>query len=844
MANCNCKSVPNGGKGGCVECDISQMSRNNYFTGKLLVERDFTDEQRYTMGKLRRHNQRLHGWGAVCGLKVKQHPNPGCQGRYVLIEPGTAIDCCGREILVPQEEYFDFEARFLANWQKQNGPSSQPDPKQTHPIQICVSYNECPTEDVPALFDDCSCDATSCLPNRILENYCFDVVIDPKSSTSDARNVELKWWNTLNITDVVRVAEDRENNRLYVLTSVTSAETSTASLYVFDDKYTQLPPPFVFTNSTGLDLAVAPNGDFLYVATQPTTPLSSPPLAVGSPPPAAGSPPQINVFSTVGAGGLTAMVQQFPVGTTSDPTLRIVIIPGQEGSLVTFGQTVGLMVWSGVNTVSPAPSPTSVTGIAGPVAVAIGGNGEYAYVATMGSTNINAVALATPLASSVTTISLTTSPSSLAIATTTDGDILAALDTTPASSMLYFVKIPPAGPISATVLPKQAKGFAYAPTAVLMSPEGHWTYVLEKDSTTRALAYVQVVNEHTVEAGQPNYLGTPLAVGSGPVNETLSQDGTHLYVPYVDPTDNANGAVAIVEVLQTDCGDLFHQAIEHCPDCKSGNCIVLATIADYKYTNPITDSDIDNLVDRRLLVSTDVLTHVVGCMLDQGAASGKSGPQGIPGPAGPGITDVHVQFVPCSEPGGATLSGTAPDLTLNLTIPGPCNPDLVVIQTISWEHNGNVPISTLLNPNKGLSIAFSGGVISSDLSLDTVSLLIPVLNNPLQAWAEADVGITVKGGIFATIGDVNSAFTGGPDANGLANGLQLTIDQVYEPVLKKLLKRKIRVCVRGDFIRDSNNQGLDADNLPLWVPKNPVPGRVSGDGIEGGTFESWFTLLG
>ena len=106
MADCNCKHGTSGAGGVCVECDIPQLARNNYFTGKLLVERDFTDEQRYLLGKLRRHNQRLHGWGAVCGLKVKPHPT--CPDRFVIIEPGTAIDCCGREILVSREEYFEF----------------------------------------------------------------------------------------------------------------------------------------------------------------------------------------------------------------------------------------------------------------------------------------------------------------------------------------------------------------------------------------------------------------------------------------------------------------------------------------------------------------------------------------------------------------------------------------------------------------------------------------------------------------------------------------------------------------------------------------------------------------
>jgi hypothetical protein len=149
MPDCNCRKNNPAAGGVCVECDIPQLARNHYFTGKLLVERDFTDEQRYFLGKLRRHNQRLHGWGTVCGLKVLEHPNPACQDRFVRIEPGTAIDCCGREILLLNEEYFDFRQAVLNAWQAQNGPASEPDDAE-HTLQICVNYRECAAEDVPA----------------------------------------------------------------------------------------------------------------------------------------------------------------------------------------------------------------------------------------------------------------------------------------------------------------------------------------------------------------------------------------------------------------------------------------------------------------------------------------------------------------------------------------------------------------------------------------------------------------------------------------------------------------------------------------------------------------------
>src|SRR5947209_9501453 len=92
----------------CDECEVPQLARNHFFTGKLLVERDFVDEQRYFIGKDRRHVREMHGRGTVCGLKVVEHPEPSCRGKYVVIRPGVAADCCGREIIVDRDVRFDF----------------------------------------------------------------------------------------------------------------------------------------------------------------------------------------------------------------------------------------------------------------------------------------------------------------------------------------------------------------------------------------------------------------------------------------------------------------------------------------------------------------------------------------------------------------------------------------------------------------------------------------------------------------------------------------------------------------------------------------------------------------
>ena len=49
-----------------------------------------------------------------------------------------------------------------------------------HLLLLCLRYRECPTEEVPVLYDECGCDDTRCAPNRILESYEFDVLVDPE----------------------------------------------------------------------------------------------------------------------------------------------------------------------------------------------------------------------------------------------------------------------------------------------------------------------------------------------------------------------------------------------------------------------------------------------------------------------------------------------------------------------------------------------------------------------------------------------------------------------------------------------------------------------------------------
>src|SRR3546814_5938823 len=82
------------------DCDDVPRELPQYFTGRVLTARDLRDEQGYVLSRLRLRNRLFHGWGVVCGLDVCYHPDPPCRDRYVVVEPGIAIDCCGNDIFV------------------------------------------------------------------------------------------------------------------------------------------------------------------------------------------------------------------------------------------------------------------------------------------------------------------------------------------------------------------------------------------------------------------------------------------------------------------------------------------------------------------------------------------------------------------------------------------------------------------------------------------------------------------------------------------------------------------------------------------------------------------------
>lgn len=178
-------------------CGELANERLRYFTGRHMTARDFRDEQAYHRSHRHLHNRMLHGWGVVCGLDVHPHPVPECRPRYVKVDCGFALDCCGREIAVPKETVspeIPWDRR--PGSQSGNGQQSAPPPppaskavfdqggpattnnddseEERWVLVLCLRYDETPVEPLPVLYNEQNCDPQRHEHSRIREGYTLE----------------------------------------------------------------------------------------------------------------------------------------------------------------------------------------------------------------------------------------------------------------------------------------------------------------------------------------------------------------------------------------------------------------------------------------------------------------------------------------------------------------------------------------------------------------------------------------------------------------------------------------------------------------------------------------------
>jgi hypothetical protein len=120
----------------CGVCQVRYFERNNFYHGKALTVRDLGAEQDYFNQKRWLINRMTLGWGIVCGLETTEHND------CVMVEPGLALDCCGREVLVCKRE--GVHVTQIAEALKVDRCDDDT------PVRwaLCLEYHECRTEQV------------------------------------------------------------------------------------------------------------------------------------------------------------------------------------------------------------------------------------------------------------------------------------------------------------------------------------------------------------------------------------------------------------------------------------------------------------------------------------------------------------------------------------------------------------------------------------------------------------------------------------------------------------------------------------------------------------------------
>jgi hypothetical protein len=137
----------------------THFERNNFYFGKLMTARDFTDEQSYLNEKRWLINRLGLGWGVLCGLKVVAHPKDRQQ---IIVKPGLVIDPYGHEIVVCEEEILDLTSV---------AEPCPPTESHSYYYDVSIRYEECGINPSSVIFDECDGPQKLCVYNRIREGY-------------------------------------------------------------------------------------------------------------------------------------------------------------------------------------------------------------------------------------------------------------------------------------------------------------------------------------------------------------------------------------------------------------------------------------------------------------------------------------------------------------------------------------------------------------------------------------------------------------------------------------------------------------------------------------------------
>ncbi|MEV8467459.1 hypothetical protein AB0T83_11780 [Fluviibacterium sp. DFM31] len=865
----------------CIPCGLHQPKRNTYFDGKLLLARDFQDEQSYHIGKRQLLNAQLHGAGTVCGLRIVEHPSPDCRDRFVVLEPGLALDCCGREIIVPERTLVRIKDLVDA---LDTAPGTEDD------IFLAIRRCDEPGELAPVILSDC--DGTGGqLPGRIVEGFEMVVEARPKGAVQPVETPltpDFNWRHTLNLhrQSPRGVSVDEDEAFLYVtgmtLGLAEEDDAPDSRVYVYRRENHDLVTALDGPGNPG-DLKVSPIGDQVYLSGTWD-----------------GEVAGIGVYEK---SEIRQNADPLGIIALEDP-VRLAVSP-RNGALYALETVSGrLHGWSQdsidawIADGAPGSGPTGVgpveTGFTAPLGTAdhpayrgaamfeISGDGKHLLIAdraiartgaikvldttTLFARGENAEVFAPDLSF------LAAKEQVMAVKWSSDNTLVYALTRTTGTGSPTDLRRLELSQDMTTFVPRgRGARWQGQPLDLALAPTERWAYVLQQTANTDPEVVAISVEAATAAGDTPDanaLAGEAQSIAGNGRFARLSARGDTLYVTADDQDPESNpdrGLVAVVDIREADCGAHFRQIIDGCATCEGDDDgrVVLAHIEGYAGDPPPDirdaganaegDAVIDNLTYRPLAPSNAVLKEVVDCILAQGVAEGPPGPRGEAGEDGADGADG--QQGPKGDPGQQGPKGdTGP--------PGPKgdpgDPAPVVdynqIVAVSWAHDralGDVGTDVdRLFTEVGIAVAFRhpvavGGFISgkSDLPGRGPSFVFEILRShpaqsgrsefPLECWCVIPQMICEAiedyqpGPGDPFISDVQP----NPDLD-VAIGARLIIDKESFNSLGIDQGERFRVRLRSEFFVDEKGLPADGDHVGGKLP--------TGGGSGGGLFESWF----
>ncbi len=169
---------------------LDPHKRVRHFTGLVMGEEEFRQDQLYFMARDELHQRGLHGYGVVSGLGVSLRTNLDTGHPEVVVAAGMAVNPRGESICVPLAQCGD-----LNEWLENNRDDLLGSPPLILPgsatLYLVLCARDCETDSVPVLGDPCRTLEDATAASRVADDFEICLRLDPPQQTEEAAVREL-----------------------------------------------------------------------------------------------------------------------------------------------------------------------------------------------------------------------------------------------------------------------------------------------------------------------------------------------------------------------------------------------------------------------------------------------------------------------------------------------------------------------------------------------------------------------------------------------------------------------------------------------------------------------------